>query len=241
MKRETVFLTCREAIDSVLNDFRRYDPQIMLFCEVIRLVSGGKIITKRDGRQGCVWVGLPGKRNMRRFNGPEMLEYVCRVVSDAEPDGEILAALCTMVFHTRAYTEVDPEDGRKGISVETGMEDFSCRQCGECCRSLDYHKDITREDISYWKSLGREDILKWVGAFEMDNGEKVYSIWTVPGTMKFAEVCPFLKEVSSENRSVCLIHDVKPAICRQYPLSKKHAVMTGCRGFEDGPVLRKPL
>ena len=33
-------------------------------------------------------------------------------------------------------------------------------------------------------------------------------------------------------RSVCTIQDVKPGICRQYPSSRKHAVMTGCPGFQ---------
>jgi Fe-S-cluster containining protein len=32
------------------------------------------------------------------------------------------------------------------------------------------------------------------------------------------------------NRYRCTIHDIRPTICRQYPGSRKHARMTGCRG-----------
>ncbi|OQY08333.1 MAG: hypothetical protein B6I22_00910 [Desulfobacteraceae bacterium 4572_123] len=44
--------------------------------------------------------------------------------------------------------------------------------------------------------------------------------------------CPFLKKIPSENRRLCAIHDIKPAICRQYPVSRKHALITGCPGFD---------
>jgi Fe-S-cluster containining protein len=52
-----------------------------------------------------------------------------------------------------------------------------------------------------------------------------------PGTREFAEACPFLQQKPAENRWICRIHNVKPQICRNYPVSRKHAVMTGCSGF----------
>jgi Fe-S-cluster containining protein len=119
-----------------------------------------------------------------------------------------------------------------GVRIETGMEDFSCRQCGGCCTSLDYHHELTEEDVAQWERLGRTDILKWVRRIEGEGRHKAYRIWTVPGTTRLADVCPFLKKIPSENRWECLIHDVKPAICRQYPLTRKHGIMTGCPGFD---------
>jgi Fe-S-cluster containining protein len=127
---------------------------------------------------------------------------------------------------------IDPQTGCRGICIETGMESFYCRQCGRCCRTLDYHSGITAEDVASWQESGRADILEWVGVTRSNCLVPVYRIWVTPGTNQLAEVCPFLKRQSSENRWLCRIHDVKPKICREYPVSRKHALKTGCRGFE---------
>jgi uncharacterized membrane protein YhaH (DUF805 family) len=56
--------------------------------------------------------------------------------------------------------------------------------------------------------------------------------WVIPGTNEFAPSCPFLKRGGSPHQWICSIHDVKPDICRNYPVSRKHALMTGCPGFD---------
>ena len=86
--------------------------------------------------------------------------------------------------------------------------------------------------LLYWEQTGRSDVLEWVGAFKKDGRETVYRIWMKPGTRTFAETCPFLQKIPHENKWICRIHDVKPRICREYPVSRKHAIMTGCPGFE---------
>ena len=231
VKKETLFLTCSEALEAICHDFRQYDPQIMLFCQIIRLVSGGDIVAKREGQKNGAWISLPGHGNMRWMDGPEMVEYLCDSLN-SDLSVPLLASVCARVFQTRASAGVDSATGREGVSIETGMEDFACRQCGQCCRTLDYHREIIEEDVGLWQKLGRSDILSWVGVFTGENNKKSYRIWTTPGTTELAKGCPFLKKISSENRSVCLIQDVKPGICRQYPSSRKHAVMTGCPGFK---------
>jgi Fe-S-cluster containining protein len=45
------------------------------------------------------------------------------------------------------------------------------------------------------------------------------------------EVCPWLTKIPTQNRWECQIHGVRPAVCRQYPGSRKHAEITGCPGF----------
>ena len=231
-ERDSIFLSNEQALESVCIDFRRYDPQIILFCQIIRLVSGDTVVVKREGQRNGVWISVQGRRNMRWMEGPEMVEYLCAAIKEADLDSQLVSSICARVFHTRAYEERDPETGQKGIRIETGMEDFSCRQCGQCCRSLDYHNELTAEDVVWWEKLGRTDILKWVRVIEREDHETAYRIWTIPGTTRLAEECPFLKKIPAENRWGCLIHDVKPGICRQYPLSKKHAIMTGCPGFD---------
>ena len=231
VKKESLFLTRKEALEAIRLDFRQYDPQIMLFCQIIRLISGGSIVAKREGQKNGAWISLPGHQNMRWMDGPEMVEYLCESL-DSDLSVPLLTSICARVFQTRAYKAVDSATGQEGIRIETGMEDFVCRQCGYCCSTLDYHREVTEEDVTRWQELGRSDILRCVGVFEGEGNKKSYTIWTIPGSTELAESCPFLKKISSDNRSVCLIQDVKPGICRQYPSSRKHAVMTGCPGFK---------
>ena len=231
-ERKTVFLTPDQALRSILRDLRQYDPQIMLLCQMIRLISGGKILARRDPDRFGAWISTPSGRNMRWLEGPELVEYVGESLEQADTDPELLVSLCSRVFRERAFMDVHPETGQIGIRVETGMEGFRCRQCGQCCRSLDYRREVTAEDVAGWRALGRTDILEWVGIFERAGQKTAHRIWMIPGTTKLAETCPFLHHVSSENRWICRIHDVKPSICRQYPFTRKHALMTGCPGFE---------
>ncbi len=231
-ERDSLFLSCEQAVEAVCLDFRRYDPQTLLFCQIIRLVSSDRVVVKSEAEKNGLWVSVPGRRNMRWIEGPELVEYLCSEIQAADLDPPLLSSICARVFHTRAWEDRDPESGQKGVRIETGMEDFSCRQCGHCCRSLDYHEELITEDVAGWEKLGRTDILKWVRVIENEGQETAYRIWTIPGTTRLAEVCPFLKRMPSENRWGCLIHDVKPGICRHYPLSRKHAMMTGCPGFD---------
>ncbi|MBW1800093.1 MAG: YkgJ family cysteine cluster protein [Deltaproteobacteria bacterium] len=229
--RDSIFLTMEQALEAVCIDFRQYAPQTLLFCAIIRLISGGETQVKRDMRKNGVWISMPGRPNMRWMDESELVDYVCEIFTGADLNPELLSSVCARVFQTRAFPAVHPETGQAGIRIETGMEDFNCRQCGQCCRSLDYRKEVRAEDVTLWRELGRTDILKWVGVIKRGGRETAYRIWVTPGTGAVAEGCPFLKREASKNRWYCGIHDVKPEICRQYPASRKHAIMTGCPGF----------
>jgi Fe-S-cluster containining protein len=126
---------------------------------------------------------------------------------------------------------VAPGTGKVGVRIETGMHLFTCRQCGQCCRFLDYRNEVGPADVARWRTMGRSDILRWVGVYRRNDAQPVYRIWVDPATGQPAAFCPFLKSNASGNRWVCGIHEVKPEICRQYPTSRKHARMTGCHGF----------
>ncbi len=233
MIKDTVFLTFDQALEAIFHDFRQYAPQVRLFCEILNLISRGDIIAeKRIGKDGA-WIGVPSRQNMRWMDGSELLGFVCETLSAADLTPELFAALCATVFQTPARLLTHAQTGRVGVEISTGMEDFNCRQCGQCCRSLNYQKEVTSKDIELWEKLGRTDILKHVGIFERNGEEPGYLIWVVPGTLQLADGCPFLKRKPAEDKWYCGIHDVKPAICRQYPASRKHAVMTGCPGFLD--------
>jgi len=230
-------MTRDQVVESICNDFRQYEPQILLFCEVIRLLSDGKIVVKRTpDHDNGIWIRIPGQRNMRWLEGHDLVEYMCASLTAVHLSAEVLTAIASRVFQAHVVLTEDTESGRKGLLIETGMEAFQCRQCGHCCQSLDYRYEVTAEDVARWQELGRTDILAWVGVFKGQNQEPIYQLWVTPGTRRLADACPFLKKDSSTKRWYCLIHDAKPAICRQYPVGRKHALMTGCPGFKKDGV-----
>jgi Fe-S-cluster containining protein len=231
-RRDSIYLSIEEAMEAVCIDFRRYEPQIVLLCQIISILSNGNVVVKRERGKNGAWISMQGQFHMKWMEGPELVETACASVKRADRDSHLISSICARVFHERAWEERDPETGQMGVRIKTGMEEFRCRQCGQCCTSLDYHDEIIREDVVQWENLGRTDILQWVRGVEREGLERAYRIWTVPGTTRLAESCPFLKKIPSENRWECLIHDVKPAICRQYPLTRKHGLMTGCPGFD---------
>jgi len=232
MKRDSIFLTAEQALDAICIDFRQYEPQIMLFSEILRLISDGRIHLKKETGKKGAWINQPGRRNMYWLEGPDLIAYMCKAINDADMNPEFLVSVCSRVFQTRARLAVDSYTGREGIQIDTNMDSYTCRQCGRCCQNLDYHDEVTVEDVELWKSLGRMDILEWVAVTRKEGLDIAYRIWTPPGTSQVADTCPFLKKEPSANRWQCQIHEVKPAICRNYPVSRKHAVMTGCMGFK---------
>ncbi len=230
--KKTILLSREQALESICFDFRQYGVQVMLFCEILRLISRGMIAVKKASGKEGIWISTPARRHMQWFDGNELIEYMCKTITSAALDPETLAAVCARVFQTRAIPETDPHTGETGVRIDTGMESFRCRQCGQCCKFLDYHNEVSTEDIRRWEKRGRFDILKWVGRMRNADGKDIFQIWVIPGTRQLAEVCPFLHKMPTENRSICRIHDEKPFICRNYPVSCKHARMTGCPGFD---------
>jgi Fe-S-cluster containining protein len=234
--KDSIFLTVDQAAEAVCIDLREYGPQLLLFCEVIRLLSENQTVVRADLQKKGAWISAHGRKNMRFMGWPELVEYLFEALRTAGLTPELMAAICVRVFQTRAFPATNSDSGQAGIRIETGMEGFSCRQCGRCCRDLNYKSEITAKDIQKWQDNGCKEILKWVGIFKGEDGQNVYRIWVVPGTRTFAVQCPFLKEKSSENRWICQIHKDKPSICRQYPVTRKHAFMTGCPGFDRKPT-----
>ena len=231
--RDTIFLTQQQAQEAVCIDFLRYEPQVMLFSEVLRVVSHGNAVIKQDAEKEGRWVAFKPGSKMVWMDGHALGEYVCRLLREKDLDLDDMVSVCARVFQARAYPGTDPESKRKGIYIETGMEGFSCRQCGDCCKFLDYHDALTPADVKVWERIDRQDILARVGVSRVPGEETKYRIWVEPGSNNLAEQCPFLKHLPAENRWICQIHDVKPRICREYPVSRKHGLMTGCPGFSN--------
>jgi hypothetical protein len=221
------FLTPAQAVDAIAIDFTQYGPQPALFAAIAPLILGNRcnVIHKREKPivqilQGKTFLSVPDKN---------LGFYLIHVLETAPPDLETLAEICAQVFQTRTRAGPVETKNISGIRVHSQMETFVCSQCGQCCRSLAYENNCTASDYDLWQSLGRRDVLAWVKKESCPGKKDRYRIWVNPDTGKIAETCPWLVPCHDSNRFSCAIQEVKPHICRQYPYTKKHAVMTGCR------------
>lgn len=237
-KEEKIFLSMEEAISAIRNDFNQYPAQTRLFLDLCPLILGPDIAVVEDGRYNGLWISAPERRHfsrMRKITHEDLGRILVDSLAKSPPDAEVMAEICRRTFLTAAEPgENGSAQGRTGIRIDTGMADFQCNQCGKCCRELDYRHELSAADYLRWQELGRTDILERVATISRGGEIISYAIWVEPGTRDFAGICPWLArrdERGAPGKQICLIHEVKPEICRQYPGSRKHAKMTGCTGF----------
>lgn len=116
----------------------------------------------------------------------------------------------------------------KGIALNKRKprlrDSFACQQCGRCCLKHGNCLQATDEDIEIWERTGRSDILEWVGV----GGD----LWINQSTNKEASRCPWLRKLPGKNQYLCRIHETKPEICRNYPVTKEQAKEDGCPGLK---------
>ena len=230
--QNAVFLTREEAVDAIRIDLQQYEAQTGLLCELFPAIMGADAVAVPDEDPHRVWIKRKVRGPMRPVSSDELAGTLFSKMATVETSTELLADLCASVFRESAVAGVDAETQREGVWIETGMDGYVCRQCGRCCLTLDYHSECTAEDYDRWQLLGRDDILKWVRLIPGPAGAHGYRIWVAPGEIEPAPKCPFLQNESATGRYFCGIHAVKPAICRQYPFTRKHARMTGCPAFD---------
>ena len=107
---------------------------------------------------------------------------------------------------------------------------FECKQCGHCCTLSDaYQGSASEADVKMWEDNDRWDILDWVSTIYGKNGEVFcHDIWISPTTHDWVNRCPWLRKLPNKDKYICRIHDMKPELCRNYPLDKEHAEKTSC-------------
>ncbi len=237
MERDRIFLSPREAFDAIRDDFSQYEAQVPLYLNLCPLVFGaGGWAQDAHGRG--VWILIGSRGKMQRVDFRELGNRICQRLESAGLTLAQLARICRQVFRTSAWP--GESEGIEGVWIETGVESFDCIQCGQCCGNIGYPKEVEESDVTRWQEASREDILRWVGLKRPEEAGYVYRIWITPGSNQPAAVCPWLEKQPGTHRYRCRIHDLKPDICRQYPGSRKHALMTGCRGFEKAAKLNRP-
>lgn len=224
--RAVEWLSCDHAVCAMRIDLASYGPQPGVYRDLERLLG---VHTPRAAS-----VGSPSSGP-----GPAVQDGVCDLLSRElggyAADAVMLARACEVVFGGEARAAPGGEDGAvPGILLFTGMEEFACTRCGQCCLTLDFHGECTAADVAAWERAGRDDILAWVRREPGPYGES-RRIWVRPGTELYAESCPWLWRVPGDTAFYCAINDVKPEVCRSYPGLRKHALLTGCRGFSAAP------
>jgi len=241
-----IFLTPAQAVDAVALDFQAYGPQPDLFRRIAPLILGKQCrITARNEN----WSGVSVLRGTT-FDPVEdhhLGFYLIHVLETDPPDLNTLADICRQVFQTHTIAGPDRTGTISGIWTHAQMDRFICRQCGECCRTLDYETGCEESDVRRWRESGRTDILAWVQTRNISAGDSgpTYRIWVDPDTGETARTCPWLAPCPDHaDRFMCTIHPIKPEVCRQYPFTAKHAAMTGCCGRfaapTEPPVSRNP-
>jgi Fe-S-cluster containining protein len=221
----------KEVLAAIRADFDQYRPQTHLLLELFPLVFGERTVITGTPRDDSLWMAERGPK-MFQISPRDLGIRLCDEMEQTRLPLEDLAGVCRRVFRTAARPGGSDRSNEPGIWLFTGMEAFTCSQCGHCCRNLDYYDQLTQADYIRWQRLAREDILEKVRRVKQKDNTFAYRMWERPGTDNPGSTCPWLHKIPTRNRWECLIHDVRPEICRQYPGSRKHAEMTGCPGFK---------
>lgn len=225
------FFTPAEALEAVRIAFLQYPSQLNLLKLIWPMVFGGSAYLLTDNPGHGIWAKRPGRKKPFLADEAALKQDIIDQLADVPPDTEQLAGICAHVFGAPVQAgRGEGADDAKGIWIETDMGGFVCLRCGHCCRRLDYRDGCTLADYRRWQALGRKDILAWVGTVKRHGVVVACRIWMTPGTNRYTDTCPWLKTDDGAGSATCLIHDVRPMVCRHYPGSRKHARLTGCRG-----------
>ena len=233
-----IFLTKKEALDAIAIDFQQYGPQPRIFWELAPLILNRQCRIVHQGKDAGVWIQHGQDYPLQKIDDKNLGFYFCHLLETTPYPLKILARICAIVFKTRAFPKMAQQQDSQGIWIENHMEGFVCCQCGQCCSDLGYANDCTKEDYQKWQALGRTDIIERVMIIQEKGKETRYRIWLDEDNCSLARTCPWLAPAPQGHTFNCLIQDIKPEVCQQYPFTRKHAAMTGCRG-EFYPMHKK--
>ncbi len=226
-----IFLTPTQAVDAVAMDFQAYGPQPELLRRIAPLVLGPQCRTalSEENRNGVtVWRGA----SFEPVQDHSLGFYLIHVMETAPPDLNTLAHICRRVFQTTTFAGKLTADDEPGIWVHSQMDGFVCRQCGQCCRQLDYETGCDESDIRLWQDRGRTDILAWVQYLDTpgESVDRAYRIWVDPDTGKPPGPARGLGPVRIIRTGLCAPFTPSSPRLPAIPYTAKHAAMTGCSG-----------
>jgi Fe-S-cluster containining protein len=88
------------------------------------------------------------------------------------------------------------------------QEESTCRRCGLCCIGpAEGPISTSPADLSRWDAMGRDDLL-------------YFTRFGPAGALRARSLefpcCPFLRFSAKKKNGHCLVHPVKPLVCRQF-------------------------
>lgn len=125
--------------------------------------------------------------------------------------------------------EKDMNDDEKTVSI-------TCQRCGRCCKEEWWLWEgyASIQDVAGWIATRRYDILDWVDPIVNPiTHELVFDIWISPRTHHGVDRCPWFRKRKGVDLYGCLIHDVKPIACKEWPSDIKEAGKVGCPACQD--------
>lgn len=115
------------------------------------------------------------------------------------------------------------------MDSEVTIPGFHCTECGKCCTEGASRLQATESDIRMWETAAPH-VLEWVSGRDDGGGD----LWVSPRTGRDTVRCPWIRKYPHQNRYYCRIYDHRPQVCRRYPTSAEHAVLTDCPGVSSG-------
>lgn len=104
-----------------------------------------------------------------------------------------------------------------------------CNQCGKCCTNYSNGGlSASESEIDFWENH-RPDIHRYVS-----DGK----IWMNPDTGEQLELCPWLRKLPNQNKTICDIYDDRPDDCKYYPTTIAEMIKDECEMLEVQDLLR---
>ena len=98
-----------------------------------------------------------------------------------------------------------------------------CNQCGKCCTNYSNGGlSASESEIKLWEVF-RPEIYRYVS-----DGK----IWINPETGKQLERCPWLRQLSNQNKYICDIYEDRPDDCKHYPVTIEQMLKDECEMLE---------
>ena len=216
---DTFRLNKSDILKKIIDEFQIFNNQIKLGAKIVELLSQKKTIFINEAK-----TKFTVNNSKIVYNNHNLANLLQSIFLKYPHSNENLKLVYEMVFLLK--TEWINKTNFEGLKIDTEMSKFHCKQCGNCCIELNdaYINDANEEDLQRWKNENRDDILSRIDGV---------CFWISPKTGEDVGRCPWLRKLYKKDKYKCLIHNTKPKHCREYPKSKKHALNTGCNGFNQ--------
>jgi Fe-S-cluster containining protein len=137
--------------------------------------------------------------------------------------------------HTTDWAGIDSPSARvptakeRRMNDEASIPDFQCTRCGKCCVEGASRLSASEADLDMW-ARDAPHVLAHVAVRTVE-GVPRGDLWISPRTRRDTVRCPWIRKYPNRGHYYCRIYEVRPEVCRRYPTSREHALITDCPGI----------